>query len=161
MPEEITMDNRNIVLMQQRHLDELAELEKACFSHPWSRAGLEEEVDREGSLFLVAEAPDGRVMGYVGCQYVLDEGYITNVAVFPQDRRTGTAQALLSELEKKGRSLGLSFLSLEVRESNMPARSLYEKLGYCQKGRRKNFYTDPREDGLILTKTFERKEQTE
>ena len=152
------MESGRIVAMEGRHLDELTQLEKLCFSHPWSRSGLEEELGRPGSLFLVAEAPDGRVMGYVGCQYVLDEGYITNVAVFPCWRQQGVAQALLRSLEEKGRSLGLSFLSLEVRESNLPARKLYEKSGYRQEGRRKNFYTDPREDGLILTKRFQQEE---
>ncbi len=148
------MENERIVPMERRHLDELAQLEKICFSHPWSRDGLEEELGRPGSLFLVAEAPNGQVMGYVGCQYVLDEGYITNVAVFPQYRRQGAAKALLETLEQEGRRLGLSFLSLEVRESNASAQNLYEKSGYRQEGRRKNFYTDPREDGLILTKRF-------
>ena len=81
----------NIVVMQERHLAALAEIERACFHAPWSENMLREELGK--GIFLVAEQ-DGRTAGYVGCQTVLDEGYITNVAVSPDFRRQGIARAL-------------------------------------------------------------------
>ena len=88
----------NIVVMQERHLAALAEIERACFHAPWSENMLREELGK--GIFLVAEQ-DGRTAGYVGCQTVLDEGYITNVAVSPDFRRQGIARALIAELTAK------------------------------------------------------------
>ena len=85
----------NITEMQEKHLPALAELEKQCFHAPWSEKMLREELG--GGIFLVAEQ-DGEVQGYVGCQTVLDEGYITNVAVSPDFRRRGAARRLIAEL---------------------------------------------------------------
>ena len=84
-----------VVPMEERHLAALAEIEKACFHAPWSADMLREELGK--GLFLVAEQ-DGAVAGYVGCQTVLDEGYITNVAVSPDCRRQGIGRALIAEL---------------------------------------------------------------
>ena len=81
--------------------------------------------------------------------------YIDNIAVFPSFRKMGVGDAIVKALCKKAEELG-EFISLEVRASNTNAISLYEKNGFIKAGVRKNFYSDPREDGLILTKTFER-----
>ena len=141
----------NIVVMQERHLAALAEIERACFHAPWSENMLREELGK--GIFLVAEQ-DGRTAGYVGCQTVLDEGYITNVAVFPQYRKKGIATALIKRVFELAREKKLAFVSLEVRVSNSAAIALYEKAGFKEEGRRKNFYRDPREDALIMTKRF-------
>ena len=95
----------NITEMQEKHLSALAELEKQCFHAPWSEKMLREELG--SGLFLVAERA-GEVCGYVGCQTVLDEGYITNVAVFPSCRRQGVAEALLHELLHSTRKTAFS-----------------------------------------------------
>lgn len=134
--------------MAARHIAQVAAIERACFSHPWSEDGLREELGR--GLFLVAEDGSGAAIGYVGCQTVLDEGYITNVAVLPAYRRRGVAEGLLRALAQRGSAL--AFITLEVRRSNAPAIALYEKMGYQAAGMRPNFYSDPTEDALLMTR---------
>ena len=137
-----------IVPMAERHLAALAEIEKACFHAPWSESMLREELGK--GIFLVAER-DGQAVGYVGCQTVLDEGYITNVAVSPDARRQGIARALIVKLTAEARAAGLAFVTLEVRASNAPAIALYEGAGFGRVGVRKNFYTAPIEDAVLMT----------
>lgn len=137
-----------IVPMAERHLAVLAEIEKACFHAPWSESMLREELGK--GIFLVAER-DGQAVGYVGCQTVLDEGYITNVAVSPDARRQGIARALIAKLTDEARAAGLAFVTLEVRASNVPAIALYEGAGFGRVGVRKNFYTAPTEDAALMT----------
>lgn len=138
----------NVVTMEEKHLTALAEIEKACFHAPWSEKMLREELGR--GLFLVAEE-NGETAGYVGCQTVLDEGYITNVAVSPAFRRRGFARALLGEMQRRARVQNLSFITLEVRASNAAAIALYEGAGYARVGVRHGFYTAPREDAVLMT----------
>lgn len=138
--------------LKKNHIDSIAELEKICFSEPWSADAIMDSF-RSGTVFLVAEK-DGKVLGYVGIKPVLDEGYITNVAVFPEYRRMGVGAALMHSLDRLARNKGLAFISLEVRKSNLPAISLYESFGYKTEGVRKNFYRDPLEDAIIMTKRF-------
>lgn len=137
-----------VVPMGERHLAALAEIEKACFHAPWSADMLREELGK--GIFLVAEQ-DGAAVGYVGCQTVLDEGYITNVAVSPDCRRQGIGRALIAELTEQAKRAGLAFVTLEVRASNMPAIALYESAGFRQVGVRRNFYTAPTEDAVLMT----------
>ena len=137
-----------IVPMAERHLAALAEIEKACFHAPWSESMLREELGK--GIFLVAER-GGQAVGYVGCQTVLDEGYITNVAVSPDARRQGIARALIAKLTDEARAAGLAFVTLEVRASNAPAIALYEGAGFGRVGVRKNFYTAPTEDAVLMT----------
>ncbi len=137
-----------VVPMQERHLAALAEIEKVCFHAPWSADMLREELGK--GLFLVAER-DGVAVGYVGCQTVLDEGYITNVAVSPDCRRQGVGRALIGTLVSHAGAQGLAFVTLEARTSNMPAIALYENAGFQKVGVRKNFYTAPVEDALLMT----------
>lgn len=141
----------NITEMQEKHLPALAELEKQCFHAPWSEKMLREELG--GGIFLVAEQ-DGEVQGYVGCQTVLDEGYITNVAVSPDFRRRGVARRLIAELIARAKEKGLAFVTLEVRESNAPAITLYAGAGFAPVGTRKNFYSNPAENALLMTINF-------
>lgn len=131
-------------------LPALEALEERCFSLPWSREVLESQLTGSGRVFLAA-GPAGAPAGYAGLQYVLDEGYITNVCVAPEFRRRGAAEALLAEMRRRAEAMGLSFLTLEVRVSNAPARALYEKLGFSVAGRRKNYYEKPVEDAMIMT----------
>lgn len=137
-----------ITEMCEAHLPALAEIERACFHAPWSEAALRAELGK--GIFLVAQA-EGRIVGYAGCQTVLDEGYITNVAVAPTFRRQGAARALLAALASRARAQGLSFVTLEVRASNAPAIALYAGAGYVPVGTRKNFYRAPQEDAVLMT----------
>ncbi len=144
-----------IVPMNADHLDEVAELERICFSAPWSRNMLAEELDNALSAFLVALDDTDRVVGYAGLQVVLDEGYITNVAVRPECRRKGIAGKLLQVFLDFAQGNHLAFLTLEVRASNYDAIALYGSRGFRSAGRRKNYYEHPKEDAIIMTKEFD------
>ena len=136
--------------MAERHIAAIAQIERDCFHDPWSENGLREELESENNLFLAAVEGE-TVVGYVGCQTVLDEGYITNVAVSPLQRRKGIAAKLLAELRAQAEEKELSFVTLEVRASNVPAIALYEGAGYVPVGTRRNFYSAPKEDALLMT----------
>ena len=144
-----------IVPMNADHLDEVAELERICFSMPWSRKMLAEELDNALSAFLVALDDTGKVVGYAGVQVVLDEGYITNVAVRPECRRQGIASKLIEVFINFAQANQLAFLTLEVRPSNTAAIVLYGRHGFRSTGRRKNYYEHPKEDAIIMTLEFD------
>lgn len=137
-----------ILSMQERHLSALAVIERACFSTPWSEQALRDELGR--GLFLVAEQ-DEEAVGYIGCQTVLDEGYITNVAVSPAYRRRGVARVLLDALLLKAREQNLAFVTLEVRQSNAAAIALYAGAAFAPVGVRPGFYQNPAEDAVLMT----------
>ena len=139
--------------MTAAHLDSVCAIENACFAHPWSRQSIEAELDNETSLFYVA-VEDGQVVGYIGMSFVLDEGYIYNVAVKADCRKNGVGSALIQTLVTHCRKNNFAFLTLEVRESNAPARSLYEKFGFIKVGERKNYYSDPTENAVLMTLYF-------
>ena len=142
-----------IVNMNTDHVSQVAELEKLCFSDPWSENSVSSELNNPLSLWLVAV--DGeRVAGYVGSQSVMGESDMMNIAVHPDYRRRGLAEMLVAELVTALKNAGNTCLTLEVRASNAPAIALYEKTGFSQIGLRKNYYRNPREDALILRKEF-------
>lgn len=146
--------NYDIIPMTADHLDQAAEIERICFSDPWSRRMLAEHLENECAATLVAQGEDGTVLGYAGLLVAADEGYITNVAVRPEYRRQGVASQLLDVFARFARGRALAFLTLEVRASNAAARALYAKHGYIQAGLRKNYYEHPKEDAVIMTRTF-------
>ena len=143
-----------IVTMEFCHVSHVAELEKICFSDPWSEKSVASELENDLACWLVAVEED-RVAGYVGSQTVMDETDIMNIAVHPDFRRKGIAEELVNALVHRLRNRGSRCLTLEVRASNEPACKLYEKLGFSQIGRRPNYYRNPREDALILRKEWE------
>ena len=140
--------------MNATHVPQIAELEKLCFSDPWSEKSIETELSCRLSVWLVALEGE-QVVGYVGSQTVIDESDMMNIAVHPDFRRRGIAEALVAELEAALRQRGSRALTLEVRDSNAPAIALYEKLGFARVGLRKNYYRNPKEDALILRKEWE------
>lgn len=142
-----------ILNAEERHLPQVGRLEQVCFSVPWTEEQLRSQLPDNQHIFLVAEC-SGEVLGYVGLMYVLDEGYISNVAVSPERRRQGIGEALIAELTQRAARLGLAFLTLEVRASNDPAIRLYEKMHFRQVGRRKNYYQKPEEDAMLMTFFF-------
>ncbi len=137
--------------MNLEDVSAIAELEKLCFSDPWSEKSIASEVDNPLSYWLVAEI-DGVVAGYVGSQTVLDAADMMNLAVSPDRRRRGIGQALVTALVEHLQQNKVIALLLEVRVSNVPAIALYESLGFEQVGRRAKYYHNPREDALILRK---------
>lgn len=143
-----------IVPMTAHHLPAVAELEKVCFpADPWSVELFREALDNPRVSVLLAEGEDGLILGYAVLSAVLDEGNLDNIAVAPERRRQGVAEALLSALTGFGRE-HLACLMLEVRASNAPAIALYEKHGFAAVGRRKNYYDAPKEDAILMTLEF-------
>ena len=138
--------------MTEEHIPHIAQLEKECFSDPWSESAVREELENENSHFLVAVTDS--VVGYIGVQEICGEAYITNIAVTAQSRKYGIGRALLKAACDGAESRGCEFITLEVRESNIPAISLYESEGFEKAGVRKNFYSSPSENGIIYTKYF-------
>ena len=140
--------------MNPAHVSQIAQLEKICFSDPWSENSIASELDNKLAFWLVATEGE-TVAGYIGSQTVLDETDMMNVAVHPDFRRKGIAEALVNGLVEQLKTMGSHCLTLEVRASNAPAIALYEKLGFAEIGRRRNYYRNPREDALILRKEWE------
>jgi ribosomal-protein-alanine N-acetyltransferase len=142
-----------IDLMNRQNIYSVKEIEDECFANPWSLDSFERELSKVGAYFYVA-MENGEALGYIGFNICVDEGYIANVAVKAPYRRRGVAKALIERVIEKAREENLAFVSLEVREGNLSAIDLYSKFGFALAGRRKNFYRNPYEDGLIMTKTL-------
>ena len=140
-----------ILEMNADHVAQVAALERLCFADPWSEKSIASELNNPLALWLVAVEGDS-VVGYIGSQTVLDESDMMNVAVHPDCRRRGVAEALVTALSDALMARGSVSLTLEVRASNEPAKALYEKLGFALAGRRPNYYRNPKEDALILRK---------
>ena len=134
-------------------LPALAALERACFSHPWTERQLAADLDNDLLTHLGAVSPEGALLGYTQVRTILDEGTLERIAVAPAARRRGIGEALLARAIREGRGK-LAFLTLEVRAGNAPAIGLYEKLGFHEVGRRKNYYREEGEDALLLTLDF-------
>lgn len=143
-----------IVPLSEEHISTLAELERLCFSDPWSENSLREMLTSETARFFVAMA-DEKIVGYMGSHIVCDSAYVDNIAVFPQYRRKGVAKALIDHVLTMIQANGVEFISLEVRPSNTPALQLYQSLGFETMGVRPNYYRNPTENAFIMTKIFE------
>ena len=137
--------------MQIDDLGQVIPIENENFSVPWSETGFFTFLIRADAIFLVAEE-NREILGYCGVLTVLDEGDITNVAVKKCRQGQGIGKMLVEELIKRVTETGVATLHLEVRESNAPAISLYEKLGFVQQGIRRNYYEAPTEDGIMMVK---------
>ena len=143
-----------ITNMTALHVSQVAELEKLCFSDPWSEKSVASELENKLAYWLVA-VEDDRVAGYVGSQTVCGETDMMNIAVHPDFRRRGVAESLVNALVEDLQKQESHSLTLEVRASNEAAQKLYEKLGFMQVGLRKNYYRNPKEDAYILRKEWE------
>ncbi len=148
--------NISYVKMTEEHTEALARLDKICFTVPWSKALFDGELKNPNAHYLVATSI-GEPVGYCGIHTVLDEGDITNIAVLPDYRKSGIASALLEGIIEYALSENISFITLEVRESNINAIKLYEKFGFELVGERKNYYPDNRETALLMTKHLVRR----
>ena len=134
----------------ESHVDGIHEIECECFSEPWPKQSIISQLPDDNHVFLVAL--DGEsVIGYVGMMKVLDEGYISNVAVTERYRRQKIGDMLIDELMNRAEGLDLAFVTLEVRASNEPAKALYKKHGFEVVGVRKGYYTKPKEDAVLMT----------
>ncbi len=140
-----------IVPMKEEHICEIAEIERLCFSLPWSENALKDELENENAHFLTA-LTFGRVSGYIGIIEICGEADITNVAVHPDFRRFGIGRKLLDTAETQAKSRNCESITLEVRESNNAAIRLYSANRYETVGVRKNFYEKPTENAVLMTK---------
>lgn len=148
------MSEIEILAMEKTHVAAVANLEKLCFSEPWSEKSVASELENPLSLWLVA-AEGENVLGYVGSQSVLGEADMMNLAVLPEARRRGIGERLVLDLVDALKAKEVHSLTLEVRASNEGAKALYEKLGFAEVGRRPHYYVKPKEDALILRKEWE------
>ena len=137
--------------VQKKDVPAIARIENISFSQPWSKKGITDFIKQNNSVCIVAEE-FGKVVGYVGFYHVMDEGNITNLAVLPGYKRIGVGENLMRFLIEKVNELGVKGITLEVRESNEAAISLYTKLGFDSVGIRKRFYEKPVEDAIIMWK---------
>ena len=144
----------DLIQMNETHVSQVAQLERLCFSMPWSENSIRYELTNPLALWLVAVDGD-MVAGYVGSQSVMGEADMMNLAVLPDYRRQGIGEMLVKRLVEELTANAVSSLTLEVRASNTVAIELYNKLGFAQVGRRPNYYKNPKEDALILRKEWE------
>ena len=135
---------------EDKDVSAIEKIEKQCFSIPWSYESLYKDVVENGLAFYVIAEIEGQVCGYVGVWKILDEGHITNVAVAPEFRRKHIGRAMLETLIEVTAQAGIERYTLEVRESNQPAISLYEGLGFSVEGVRPGYYEDNGENALIM-----------
>ena len=137
--------------MNTNDISAVAEIEKQCFSQPWSEKSFSDSILREDTLFLVCELTDKNIVGYMGMYLSFDEANVTNVAVSPQYRKMGIGEQLVANAKTNAKDASIQTIFLEVRVSNIPAISLYEKMGFQKLGVRKNFYEHPLEDAYIMS----------
>ena len=141
----------NVLPMEKEDISEIVKLEKMCFSQPWSEKAFCDSLDGGNSYFAVAKTSENLILGYGGMYFASCEGYIYNIAVKKEFRGQKIGQTLVKKLIDYSVSKNLEFLSLEVRESNMAAINLNKKMGFETLGKRKGFYSNPKEDAFIMT----------
>ena len=141
--------------MEESDLDRIMEIEKDCFTTPWSRESfLIEITENLLARYLVAQV-DGLVVGYGGIWMIVGEGHITNIAVETKYRQLGIGKKLVEGLIKLSIAMGIGSMTLEVRETNIAAQNLYEQYGFKAQGIRPNYYQDDNEDAIIMWKKFD------
>lgn len=143
-----------IRMAEEKDVHEMAELDKLCFSVPWSEVSFRAEVtENKRALYIVAEV-DGKIVGYGGIWIIVDEGHITNIAVHPDYRRMHIGKEIVSLIVDTAEKNGVVAETLEVRKGNLPAINLYTQLGFKEEGVRKGYYEDNGEDAIIMWKRF-------
>ncbi|MBP1997713.1 ribosomal protein S18-alanine N-acetyltransferase [Peptostreptococcus canis] len=143
------------ITYRRMKLDDIAnvyKVELSCFSEPWSMAALKDEIKNQLSRYIVAEDENENIHGYIGAWFIIDEAHITNVAVHKNSRGKGIGNGLIEELIKECEENRIHAITLEVRQSNMVAQNLYRKYGFLPGGIRKEYYSDNKEDAVIMWK---------
>lgn len=131
-------------------VDEIYEIERACFAEPWSKDAMIYELESNPRAFYIVAELEEQVVGYAGLWWIGDEGHITNVAVKPGFRNRKIAQGIMGVMIDFTTNEGILHHTLEVRKSNEPAIRLYEKFGFEVEGVRKGYYQNNKEDALIM-----------
>ena len=148
------MSKTDIVITDESHLDSIAEIEKVCFSNPWSRKSFADGMTNPDVQTYFTAITDGEISGYICIFHIFEDGDLLNIAVHPKYRRQGIAQMLMNKMFELLKEKGTERVTLEVRSSNFSAQSLYKKNGFKPMAIRKNYYSDPTEDGIVMEKTF-------
>lgn len=143
----------NIIKMTQSHIKQVAQIESLCFSHPWSEESINDSFINPCNRFYIS-VEENKVVGYIGLSVIIDEGYILNVAVHPDYQGKGIGKALVKTVDDFAVENNLAFVTLEVRPSNEKAISLYESFGFKKVGERRDYYSNPKENALLLTKYY-------
>ena len=147
------MSEFKIVEITAEHIDDVCGLEESCFSHPISKKNLELLLlGGMGKGFVSYDTKENKIAAYGGVMVAADEAQVLNVATHSDYRRRGLGKKIMTRLLEHSVSCGAEFITLEVRENNSPAISLYNSLGFNEVGRIKGYYKDPAEDALILKK---------
>lgn len=149
MASDLNLNNLIIRPMRKTDIDEVHRVEVDCFSDPWSKKSLMDELKNNMARYLVAEL-NGEIVGYIGVWLIIDEGHITNVAVHSSHRGLKIGDRLVEEMVKLCKSEGITSMTLEVRTSNIVAQNLYKKYGFKMAGIRKEYYSDNKEDAIIM-----------
>ncbi len=138
--------------MRENDLDRVVIIENTCFTDPWSRENFQDSLKEPTAHLLVMAAGAGSedIVGYCCLYHTLDEGEIVNVAVAPEYRQKGYGAALVRELMGLGCGFGVERFFLEVRMGNRAGKRLYKSLGFGSYGVRKGFYSNPREDAVLM-----------
>lgn len=145
--------NLEITTMTIDHINDVMTIEELCFTTPWSKAALIEEVKSNRLARYIVAVSSGKVIGYAGFWKIIDEGHITNIAVHPEFQGAGVGNCLMYNLLELARRENIKKLTLEVRAGNAKARNLYRKHGFTECGIRKGYYSDNKEDAIIMWKT--------
>lgn len=140
--------------LNEADLDRIMEIELEAYPEPWTRGMFREELRSPRSYFRVAKI-DGEIIGYCGFWLILDEVHITSVTVVKHLRGMGYGREQVLHLLDVARKKGAGVATLEVRESNIPARRLYESLGFRSVGRRRGYYAKTNEDAIVMLKDLE------
>ncbi|WP_036577179.1 ribosomal protein S18-alanine N-acetyltransferase [Oceanobacillus picturae] len=144
------MSEITIRKMEIADVDQVMEVERVSFTTPWTTDIFYQEiVDNQYAYYYVIEW-NGRIVGYVGTWVVLEDAQVTNIAIMPELRGNKLGEKLFQYMLLQVKLIGATRLSLEVRESNIPAQKLYRKFGLVPGGIRKNYYTDNQEDAIVM-----------
>ncbi len=136
--------------MTATDIDAVMSVEQDSFPTPWSRSAFEDELAQNRLARYIVALDGEQVVGYAGTWLVINEAHVTNVAVGSMRRRQGIGRLLMENLMALALAEGMDSMTLEVRVSNQAARQLYQRLGFVEAGLRKNYYSETKEDALIL-----------
>lgn len=136
--------------MKIEDIDDILIIENLCFLIPWTEQSFHDEISKNRHAHYKIIIFENKIIGYIGFWQVLDEGHITNIAIHPEYRNRGLASLLLENTLIFCKNINVESLTLEVRKSNLPARSLYKKYGFIEEGCRKKYYSDNNEDAIIM-----------
>lgn len=145
------MNKIEIVPFNENYIDDIFKISNMSFTTSWSYESIKEELNNKFAKYVVAKIND-IVIGFGGVWLILDEGHITNIAVHPEYRGIGAGDMIIEALIELCKLEGITSMTLEVRASNIIAQNLYKKHGFIEAGIRKNYYSDTKEDGIIMWK---------